>query len=175
MVFESNGGYGQHFGRALAKLRYPWIYRDANDAGRTTVTGDRLGWHSNREKKLREFEALRAAMAAGEYTDPSREGLEQKLEIVHYEEGGCGPAGLVHLNQDARSLHSDIVTADALSLLGATRLGSIRPTEAPPPAGSAAWRRKHQDTIIARKPKRAAERKRPSGPNPFLKRAKRLV
>ena len=109
LIWEANG-YGQAFGRTVVKLRYPWIYCHTDESGRTPKTGQRVGWHSSGGlggSKLREYEALRGAMAAGDFNDPSRASLEQMLEIVHYEGGGIGPAILEVQSDQARSLHAD--------------------------------------------------------------------
>ena len=169
MIWEANG-YGQAFGRAMVKLRYPWIYCDTDETQRTQKVSRRPGWMSNRNKKRTEYETLRAAMAAGEFMDPSRESLEQMLEIVRYESGGIGPAILEVVTEDARALHADIVTANVLAWYGSTKLGMSMPTPAPPPAGSVLWRRQHADTIVRKAPLMGMAPKVRNRPNPLATR-----
>ncbi len=166
MIWESNG-YGQAFGRAVAKLRYPWFYCDTDETQRSQKISRRPGWMSNRSKKRTEYEALRAAMAAGEFTDPSRASLEQMLEIVRYDSGGIGPAILEVVTEDARALHADLVTANVLAHYGSTKIGMNAPKEADPPPGSAMWRRKHQDTLIRKAPLMGRAEKQRHKPNPL--------
>ena len=169
MIWEANG-YGQAFGRAMVKLRYPWIYCDTDETQRTQKVSRRPGWMSNRNKKRTEYETLRAAMAAGEFMDPSRDSLEQMLEIVRYESGGIGPAILEVVTEDARALHADIVTANVLAWYGSTKLGMSMPTPAPPPAGSVLWRRQHADTIVRKAPLMGMAPKVRNRPNPLATR-----
>jgi len=147
--WETNG-YGQGYGRTLVKIGYPWLFSDENLTQRSIKRTKRIGWTSSRINKRTAFEAYRAAMARGEFSNPSRKALEQAGEIVNYanQDGsgaGIGPAGKAHESAEARELHADCVTADAVVWMAAQRLPLVKPKERRAPVGSAAYRRKHPE------------------------------
>lgn len=152
--WETNG-YGQGYGRTLVKIGYPWLFSDEILTERSVKRTKRIGWTSSRLNKRTAFEAYRAALARGEFTNPSKKALEQAAEIVNYanQDGsgaGIGPAGKAHESSESRELHADCVTADAVVWMAAQRLPLVKPKERRAPIGSAAYRRRHPELFGGR-------------------------
>jgi len=141
--FESNGP-GQLFGRELAKLGYPMVYRDRAsplELAQPHVT--RMGWNSTASAKEYLLGEYRAAMARGELVNPCVEALREcltysvdRLGRVVSESDKPSADGL------ARAPHGDMVIADALGYRTCSEARRIT-TEAPALVPhSPAWRMK---------------------------------
>lgn len=163
LVPEANGLAGFDFLRQIAKVyRYSNLYCEKQFLNKTERPTQSLGFHSSRPKKATLLGNLSRAYAQGNWTNPSKEAVEEALNYIIFESGAIGPACLVRESADAAATHGDRVIADALALWPGNEQEAYREekrlakegTEVPKldlnaeyPYGSLGWRMKHKDTV----------------------------
>lgn len=148
LIAPEANGLGQSFISTLRRVAYPYIWQEREVLKKGGKIVAVYGWNSNKQKKRTVFDQFNSAMGRGEYMNPSREALRQAAGIINYPEGGgIGPAILSESSEDARALHADLVTADALSWYAAQHVGFTRPVVAPARRGTQAYLRQHPEVI----------------------------
>jgi len=117
IVYERNGP-GWDFGRVfIQEMKYPHFYRDETVGAVTEKKTDKMGFHTNRERKELLLRAYERALKEGRIINRDRQSLDQAKTYIIYPSGGCGPAELVDKDKSAYLGHGDRVIADALAVL----------------------------------------------------------
>lgn len=136
VVWECNG-VGLDFGQTFVKeMKYPHYYRDETVGKVTDKTSDKMGWHSNRERKELLLRGYERALKEGKVINRDRQSLDQAKAYIIYPGGGCGPAELADKDKAAYLGHGDRVIADALTTLDRSVMNPKPLNGADAPAGT---------------------------------------
>ena len=133
--WEANGP-GEIFGREFHRFGYRHVYGNTDTSIPWEPADSRIGWYSSREKKLRLFGDLRAALARGEVIVRSSATLGELEQCVKYPNGGVGPSHLVAEPEGARLGHGDRNVALAGAWMVAKEQPKYRFEPQPPLPGS---------------------------------------
>lgn len=116
LKWEMNGP-GWDFGRMMVKTyHYPYYYRNRKPGDSKERKLKQYGWHSSRSQKDVLLDAYDRVLAGSKYINHSIWALEEALNYVYYDDGGCGPAEFVEETVSAKKTHGDCVIADALTI-----------------------------------------------------------
>jgi hypothetical protein len=117
VIWEKNGP-GWDLTAVFAKqMGYPFYYRDESIGNVAEKKTDRIGFHTNRERKQLLLRAYERALKEGRVINRDRQSLDQAKTYITYPGGGCGPAELVDKDKAAYLGHGDRVMADALTVM----------------------------------------------------------
>jgi len=101
LIWEENGP-GQSFDQRRRKLGYTFVYRRADEVGKTRKKKKTFGWHSSRTEKFYLLQELDLCLARGLQTKPSdkfvivrdERTLTELGTYITFENGKVGPSGL---------------------------------------------------------------------------------
>lgn len=145
LIFEKNGP-GLIFGKKVISLGYPRVFYDVIQDKRTKTTTTRWGWHSSTSKKEMLLGEYREALKTHKIINPCNEALTECLDYVYDASGRLEPGITGEEAQGGTALHGDHVIADALLILGRSKLPRAdKETPALAPEGTYAFRRQQQD------------------------------
>lgn len=145
LIFEKNGP-GIIFGKKVVGMGYPRVYYDVVQDKRSQQTTSRWGWHSSTSKKELLLGQYREALKTHTIINPCNESLNECLDYVYDESGRLEPGITGEEAQGGSALHGDHVIADALLLLGRTKLPKAEKDEPiKAPEGTFAYRRELND------------------------------
>jgi hypothetical protein len=163
IIPEVNGLAGFDYMRQLSRVyKYSNLYTEKQLNMKVDRPSQTLGFHSSKPRKAAVLGNLKRAYEKGNFTNPSKEAVEEALNYIIFESGAIGPACLVRESADAAATHGDRVIADALALWPGNEQEAYREekrlakegTEVPKldlnaeyPYGSLGWRMKHKDTV----------------------------
>jgi hypothetical protein len=117
VVWEKNGP-GWDFSEVFVKqMGYPHYFRDETVGMVAVKKTDKIGWHSNRERKQLLLRAYERALKEDRLINRDKQSLDQAKTYITYPTGGCGPAELVDKDKSAYLGHGDRVIADALTVM----------------------------------------------------------
>lgn len=117
VVHEKNGP-GWDFSEVfIRQMGYPYYYRDETMGVVATKKTDKIGFHTNRERKQLLLRAYERALKEGRLINRDKQSLDQAKTYIMYPSGGCGPAELVDKDKAAYLGHGDRVMADALTVM----------------------------------------------------------
>ncbi len=119
LVWESNGP-GRNFGARLVELGYRNLYYREVENRVVKDRTQQLGWASTRDTKNTLLGGYRLALQNGQYTNPSREAVEELRQYVFAANGAISHARAENKSDPsgARDNHGDRVIADALAFKG---------------------------------------------------------
>lgn len=120
--WEANGP-GEIFGREVCRLGYKAVYGNTDTSLPWEPNDSQIGWHSDRNKKLRLFGDLRGDLARSEVIVHGEPVLVELEQCINYPSGGVGPSHLVEEPEGARAAHGD----RNISLAGAAMLRKAQP------------------------------------------------
>lgn len=111
--WEANG-IGNIFGMEVWRLGYTRVLGNINQSLPWEPTGkNKIGWHSDPDKKLNFLADFRSTLAKGEYVVRDKALIDELEYYVNYENGGVGPSEMVSESSGARTAHGDRVIAGA--------------------------------------------------------------
>lgn len=116
-VWECNGPGWDMTAVFVKQMGYQYYYRDETIGVVATKTTDKVGWHSNRERKQLLLRAYERALKEDRIINRDKQSLDQARTYITYPNGGCGPAELVDKDKSEYLGHGDRVIADALCVL----------------------------------------------------------
>jgi hypothetical protein len=117
-VIHEKNGPGWDFTEVFIKqMGYSHYYRDESVGNVAEKKTDRIGFHTNRERKQLLLRAYERALKEGRIINRDRQSLDQAKTYITYPGGGCGPAELVDKDKAAYLGHGDRVMADALTVM----------------------------------------------------------
>ena len=117
MIHEKNGP-GWDFSNVFIKqMGYPYYYRDEVMGMVGEKKTDKIGFHTNRERKEMLLRAYERALKEGRLINRDKQSLDQAKTYIIFPTGGCGPAELVDKDKAAYLGHGDRVMADALTVM----------------------------------------------------------
>lgn len=107
LKWEMNGP-GWDFGRVIVKTyHYPYYYRNRKLGDAKERKLKQYGWHSSRSQKDVLLDAYDRVLAGSKYINHSIWALEEAMNYVYYDDGGCGPAEFVEETVSAKKTHGE--------------------------------------------------------------------
>jgi len=150
--FESNGP-GTQFRRRIIDLGYPWVYYERPTDRAGAASSQKLGFHTNRERKQDVLGDYRDALARDEFKNPSAAALEEAMMYVYGEEAGqVLPGHMQGADGNAMETHGDRPIADAMANHGARHTGRCKPPERKVPIHSFGERHQERLAMATRDP-----------------------
>ncbi len=104
---------GEVFGREICRLGYLKVLGNINQSLPWEPSDKKIGWYSNRQKKLDLLSDFRGCLAKREYTVRDAALISELEMYINFEDGGVGPSELVGDSSGARLAHGDRVIAGA--------------------------------------------------------------
>jgi hypothetical protein len=159
-AWESQGP-GVPFGQRVTELGYRNVYLRTNEMSYQRKQHDTPGWVPTTPNKRTLLEEYRSALTNREFTNRSREAVEECLDFVHLPNGSIEHSASIG-NDDptgARVNHGDRVIADALAWKMTKQLGIETPKQKAkdePALLSLEWRRQYQKRQADREEREAA-------------------